>query len=68
MKNFPTLSQLDNFVTWEALEQALKGVRQDLAPKEPPERVVIEMSIQTEERVSNKYMIYNMTMAFIILY
>lgn len=41
----PTPEEWTQFVTWPALEDALKGIRDDLTP---PERVVIEMSSQTE--------------------
>lgn len=41
----PTPEEWSQFVTWPALEDALKGIRDALTP---PERVVIEMSSQTE--------------------
>lgn len=41
----PTPEEWSQFVTWPGLEDALKGIREDLTP---PERVVIEMSSQTE--------------------
>ncbi|XP_074647627.1 uncharacterized protein LOC141903415 isoform X2 [Tubulanus polymorphus] len=40
----------EGFVTWKGLEDALKGVREDL---KPPERVVIEMSMQTDPKSSS---------------
>jgi hypothetical protein len=36
----------DGFVTWEALEKMLKGIREELRPKTPPQ--AIEMGMQTE--------------------
>lgn len=41
----PTAEEFSTFVTWPALEDALKGIREDLTPAE---RTVIEMSSQTE--------------------
>lgn len=41
----PTPEEFSTFVTWPALEDALRGIRDDLTPQE---RVVIEMSSQTE--------------------
>ncbi|XP_052261952.1 centriolin-like isoform X3 [Dreissena polymorpha] len=43
----PTPEELNQFVTWPGLEDALKGIRDDLVQPQP-ERVVIEMSSQTE--------------------
>ena len=47
------MSGLDEtvFVTWQGLEESLKGIRQELQPKE---RVVIEMANQTDP-VSNLF-------------
>ncbi|CAH1793457.1 unnamed protein product [Owenia fusiformis] len=42
---FPDPKEFENYVTWPGLEDALKGLRTDLAPKD---RVVIEMAQQTE--------------------
>ena len=47
MSDLPSKDDLQNLVTWESLENALKGIRDDLQPQE---RVVIEMSSQTEVR------------------
>ncbi|XP_033741921.1 glutamine-rich protein 2-like isoform X5 [Pecten maximus] len=44
----PTTEELSLFVTWPGLEDALKGVKRDWENLQPPERVVIEMSSQTE--------------------
>ncbi|XP_053385599.1 myosin-3-like isoform X3 [Mercenaria mercenaria] len=41
----PSAEEFSTYVTWPALEDALKGIRDDLTPQE---RVVIEMSSQTE--------------------
>lgn len=59
MKGLTPLNYLDNFVTWEALEQALKGIKDAQPPPPepvkartpPPQRIVIEMAMQTDERV-----------------
>ena len=53
----PTPDELSQFVTWPGLEDALKGIRDDF---QPSERVVIEMSSQTEPVCNYIY--------FIILY
>lgn len=53
----PTADDYAQFVTWPLLEDALKGVRNDLEQLQVPvqERVVIETSSQTENRmVSNQ--------------
>ncbi|KAL4240996.1 Glutamine-rich protein 2 [Mactra antiquata] len=47
----PTPEEISQFVTWPALEDALKGIRDDLTPQE---RVVIEMSSQTEPKTRAK--------------
>ncbi|KAK3593627.1 hypothetical protein CHS0354_025520 [Potamilus streckersoni] len=45
----PTPEQFAEFVTWPALEDALKGLRTDIGSlKDRGERIVIEQSIQTE--------------------
>ncbi|WAQ96893.1 QRIC2-like protein [Mya arenaria] len=44
----PTPEELSQFVTWPSLEDALKGIRDDLTPQQQQERIVIEMSSQTE--------------------
>ena len=41
---YPDPDALNDFVTWEGLENALKGVREELQPKE---NVVIEQGQQT---------------------
>ena len=41
----PTAEEFESFVSWPGLEDALKGIRKDL---EPQERVVIEMTTQTD--------------------
>ena len=41
---FPDPDMFKDFVTWTALEESLRGLREQLEPKE---RVVIEMSSQT---------------------
>ena len=41
----PGEDEWSNFVTWESLEKALRGLRDDLTPQE---RVVIEMNTQTD--------------------
>lgn len=41
---YPPIERFDDFVTWHGLEEALKGIRDELEPKE---RVVIEMQTQT---------------------
>ncbi|ELT99028.1 hypothetical protein CAPTEDRAFT_227426 [Capitella teleta] len=51
---FPPLEAFNDYVTWATLEDSLKGLREKLAEDlaysapEPVERVVIEMSSQTE--------------------
>lgn len=44
----PTAEEISLFVTWPGLEDALNGVKRDWENLQPPERVVIEMSSQTE--------------------
>ncbi|XP_060066599.1 glutamine-rich protein 2-like [Ylistrum balloti] len=46
----PTTEELSLFVTWPGLEDALNGVKRDWESLQPQERVVIEMSSQTEPR------------------
>jgi archaellum component FlaC len=48
---FPDPDTFTDFVTWQGLEDALKGVREELQPKE---RVVIEMSQQTVTPVQSR--------------
>ncbi|XP_021348670.1 glutamine-rich protein 2-like isoform X2 [Mizuhopecten yessoensis] len=44
----PSAEELATFVTWPGLEDALKGVKRDWESLQQQERVVIEMSSQTE--------------------
>ncbi|KAJ8317818.1 hypothetical protein KUTeg_004632 [Tegillarca granosa] len=45
----PTPEEFSQFVTWPGLEDALRGIRTDFEGlTQPQERVVIEMSSQTE--------------------
>ncbi|KAL5018549.1 hypothetical protein ScPMuIL_004271 [Solemya velum] len=44
----PTPDEFAQLVTWPSLEDALNGVRKDFVDLQQPERVVIEMSSQTE--------------------
>ena len=44
LSQYPSVDSFNNYVTWTALEEALKGVREELEPKE---RIVIEMHTQT---------------------
>jgi len=44
----PSMDDLSQFVTWPGLEDALNGVKKDWESLQAPERVVIEMSSQTE--------------------
>ena len=44
----PTEEEWSQFVTWPGLEDALNGVKKDWESLQGPERVVIEMSSQTE--------------------
>ncbi|XP_021348673.1 uncharacterized protein C16orf96-like isoform X5 [Mizuhopecten yessoensis] len=46
----PSAEELATFVTWPGLEDALKGVKRDWESLQQQERVVIEMSSQTEPR------------------
>uniref|UniRef100_A0A0B6ZLE6 DUF4795 domain-containing protein n=1 Tax=Arion vulgaris TaxID=1028688 RepID=A0A0B6ZLE6_9EUPU len=50
LSNVPNLDDLNDFVTWPGLEDALKGVRQDFESLQPisEEKVVIELGVQTE--------------------
>lgn len=51
MKNMPTKDMFNNFVTWESLEKALRGIREDMARMaSPPERVVINMATDPMSR------------------
>ncbi|XP_067671286.1 glutamine-rich protein 2-like [Haliotis asinina] len=52
----PTADDYAQFVTWPLLEDALKGVRKDFEELQvpPQERVVIEMSSQTEHRAPSR--------------
>ena len=55
----PNLDDFAQFVTWAGLEDALQGIRQDWENLQQPtltERVVIEMSSQTDPVVS--YILY----------
>ena len=45
MVNFSSKDELEGYVSWAALEDALKGIRAELEPKE---RVVIEQGNQTD--------------------
>ena len=45
--NLPTMDDIAQFVTWPQLEDALTGVKRDWETMQQ-ERVVIEMSSQTE--------------------
>ena len=45
MSNCSSKDELDGYVSWAALEDALKGIRAELEPKE---RIVIEQGNQTE--------------------
>ena len=52
----PSPHDFEQFVTWERLENALQGIRQDWENLQQPtltERVVIEMSSQTDPVVSH---------------
>ncbi|KAL3876979.1 hypothetical protein ACJMK2_034749 [Sinanodonta woodiana] len=57
-KNFselPTPEQFAEFVTWPALEDALKGLRTDIGNlKDRGDRIVIEQSIQTETALPSR--------------
>lgn len=44
----PSPEDFAQFVTWSGLEDALNGIKKDWENLQPPERVVIEMSSQTE--------------------
>jgi hypothetical protein len=49
-------------VTWAGLEDALQGIRQDWENLQQPtltERVVIEMSSQTDPVVSYNYLLFH---------
>ena len=58
MDNYPSSDMFKDFVTWAALEDSLKGIRQQIEenqnvpvqqpPPPEPQRIVIEMSSQTE--------------------
>ncbi|CAG5128440.1 unnamed protein product, partial [Candidula unifasciata] len=54
LSNVPSLDDMNQFVTWPGLEDALKGVRQDFESKQTTreERVVFEHGVQTEILVS----------------
>jgi hypothetical protein len=50
----PSPDDLAQSVTWAGLEDALQGIRQDCEDlQQPTERVVIEMSSQTDPIVSH---------------
>lgn len=44
----PTPEELAQFVTWPALEDALLGIKRDWENMQPAERVVVEISSQTD--------------------
>lgn len=44
----PTPEELAQFVTWPALEDALLGIKRDWENMQPGERVVVEISSQTD--------------------
>lgn len=44
----PTPEELAQFVTWPALEDALLGIKRDWENMQPSERVVVEISSQTD--------------------
>ena len=44
----PTPEELAQFVTWPALEDALLGIKRDWENLQPQERVVVEISSQTD--------------------
>jgi hypothetical protein len=44
----PTPEELAQFVTWPALEDALLGIKRDWENIQPQERVVVEISSQTD--------------------
>ncbi|KAK3090852.1 hypothetical protein FSP39_015227 [Pinctada imbricata] len=48
LPTMPSEEEWSQFVTWPGLEDALNGVKKDWADLQQPERVVIEMSSQTE--------------------
>uniref|UniRef100_A0A1I8GW59 Glutamine-rich protein 2 n=1 Tax=Macrostomum lignano TaxID=282301 RepID=A0A1I8GW59_9PLAT len=51
MQNLPTKEMFKDFVTWESLEKALRGIREDMARMaNPPERVVVNMSTDPMSR------------------
>lgn len=50
IKTLPTKEMFKNFVTWETLENALRGIREDIKRMTPPERVVINMATDPMSR------------------
>lgn len=44
----PTPEELAQFVTWPVLEDALLGIKRDWENIQPQERVVVEISSQTD--------------------
>ncbi|XP_064621949.1 uncharacterized protein C16orf96-like isoform X2 [Lineus longissimus] len=43
----------DGFVTWAALEKMLKGIREDLRPKTPPQAIEAAMQTEAQRPVSS---------------
>lgn len=59
----PTPEEFSQFVTWPGLEDALRGIRTDFEGlAQPQERVVIEMSSQTEP--VSIYLFINLLLVF----